>query len=64
MCVNRFAGGSVKIETVQSKELAKELHKPIITKFEKSKVNSSFVDTIWSADLEDMQLISKFNKVF
>ena len=28
------------------------------------KVHSPFIDNIWSADLADMQLISKFNKGF
>ena len=28
------------------------------------KVNSSFIDNIWSADIADMQLISKFNQRF
>ena len=45
-------------------QLAKELHKPIIRKFKKRKVYSGFRDNIWGADLADMQLISKFNKVF
>ena len=45
-------------------QLAKELHKPIIRKFEKRKVYSSFRDNIWGADLADMQLLSKFNKGF
>ena len=43
---------------------ADELHKPIISKFKKRKVYSSFRDNIWSADLADMQLLSKFNKGF
>ena len=41
---------------------ANELHKPIIRKFNKRKVYSSFKDNIWGADLADMQLLSKFNK--
>ena len=45
-------------------QLADELHKPIIRKFEKRKVYSSFRDNIWGADLADMQLLSKFNKGF
>ena len=45
-------------------QLADELHKPIIRKFKKRKVYSSFRDNIWGADLADMQLISKFNKGF
>ena len=48
----------------QNIQLADELHKPIIRKFEKRKVYSSFRDNIWGADLADMQLISKFNKGF
>ena len=47
-----------------NKELGKEIHKQIIRKFEKRKVHSSFIDNIWSADLADMQLVSKFNKGF
>ena len=43
-------------------QLAEELHKLIIRKFNKSKVEPSFIDNIWDADLADMQLMSKFNK--
>ena len=43
-------------------KLGNELHKPIIRKFNKRKVYSSFKDNIWGADLADMQLLSKFNK--
>ena len=42
----------------QNKQLAEELHKPIIRKFKKRKVHSAFEDNIWGADLADMQLIS------
>ena len=45
-----------------NKELAEELQKPIIRKFEKRKAHSPFIDNIWGADLADMQLISKLNK--
>ena len=47
---------------VQNVQLANELHKPIIRKFKKRKVYSSYVDEIWAADLADMQLLSKKNK--
>ena len=47
----------------QNLQLAKEFHKSIIRNFKK-KVYSGFKDNIWSADLADMQLISKFNKGF
>ena len=45
-------------------QLANELYKPIIRKFNKRKVYSSFRDNIWGVDLADMQLLSKFNKGF
>ena len=55
--------GAVKNEIIQNKELVEELHKAIVTNcLEKRKVNSSFIDNIWGADLADMQLLSKFNK--
>ena len=44
--------------------MAEELHKPIIRKFKKRSVYSRFKDIIWSVDLADMQIISKFNKGF
>ena len=50
--------------TPQNEQLADELHKPIIKKFEKRKVYSAFKDNIWAADLADMLLISKISKGF
>ena len=47
---------------VNNQQLADELHKPIIKKFKKRKVYSSFKDNIWGVDLADMTFISKFNK--
>ena len=43
-------------------KLANELHEPIIRKFKKRKVYSSFSDNIWGVDLADMQALSKYNK--
>ena len=51
----KTVGGAVKKEIMQNKELADELHKPNIRKFEKRKVHSSFIDNIWGPDLVDMQ---------
>ena len=48
--------------TPQNQQLAEELHKPIIKKFEKRKVHAAFKDNIWGADLADMQLLNKYNK--
>ena len=46
----------------QNKQLAEELHKPIIKKFGKRKVHAVFKDNIWGADLADMKLLSRYNK--
>ena len=43
-------------------QLTNELHKPIIKKFKKRKVYSSFRDNIWGVDLADMQSLNKYNK--
>ena len=48
--------------TPQNQQLTEELHKPIIRKFEKTKVHAEFKDNIWDTDLADMQLLSKYNK--
>ena len=37
--------------TPQNRQLAEELHKPIIKKFEKRKVYAAFKDNTWGADL-------------
>ena len=54
----------LKMRIFSNKELAEELQKPIIRKFEKRKAHSPFIDNIWGADLADMQLISKLNSFF
>ena len=56
----KTSASGIKNEIISNKELAKELHKPIIKKYKKRKVHSPFIDNIWGADLADMQLISKF----
>ena len=53
----KVSGSGVKNDNISNKELAEELHKPIIKKFKKRKVESSFIDNIWGADLADTQLI-------
>ena len=47
---------------MSKQELAKKIHKPIIRKFEKQRVYSSFIDNMWGVNTADMQSISKFNK--
>ena len=46
---------------MSDQQLAEELHKPIIRKFNKRKVQSPFIDYILGADISDMQLTSKFD---
>ena len=60
--VKKPSGTGIKNENISDQQLVEELHKPIIIKFKKRKVQSPFIDNIWGADLADMQLISKFNK--
>ena len=54
----------LKNKVICNKELAEELHKPIIRKFQKRKGHSFFIDNIWGTRLGDVQLISKLNKEF
>ena len=49
----KTVGSGIK-STPRNKQLAEELHKPIIRKFKKRKVSSAFKDNIWGADLADM----------
>ena len=60
----KTSSSGIKNKVISNKELAEELHKPIIRNFKKGKIHSTFIDSIWGADLADMQLISKFNKGF
>ena len=55
-------GSCMKNEIKKNQKLANKFHKPIIRKFNKRNVYSSFKDNIWGVDLADMQLISKYNK--
>ena len=58
----RHYGGGIKNGNISDKELAGELHKTIVRKVEKRKVNYSFIGNLSDAHLADMQLISKYNK--
>ena len=60
----KTSGGGIKNDNISNKQLAEELHKPVIRTFNERKVHVSFIDNIWETDLADMQLISKFNKGF
>ena len=64
MHANKYVGGTVKIKIMSNQELAKELHKPIIRKFEKQTVCSLFKDSYWGDNTGHMQLIIKCKKGF
>ena len=55
-------GTGFKSAIKKNEQLAEELRKPVIRKFEKRKIHSSFRDNICGADVVDIQLIIKFNK--
>ena len=58
---SKVSGRTAKL-IPENQQLPNELHKPIIRKFEKRKVYSTFKDNIWGVDLADRQLLSKYNK--
>ena len=58
---SKVSGSGAKL-IPENEQLANELHKRIIRKFEKRRVYSTFKDNIWGVDLADMQLLSKYNK--
>ena len=58
---SKISGSGAKL-IPENEQLANELHKPIIRRFEKRKVYSTFKDNILGVDLADMQLLSKYNK--
>ena len=57
------SGGDVKNESMSNQELAKKLRKSIIRNL-KMKRSPIFIDNIWSVDLSNMQLISKFQGIY
>ena len=58
--LNKSSGSGIDDEL--NYQLANELHKPIIRKFQKRKVYSFFRDNIWGTGLADMKSLSKYNK--
>ena len=54
----KSSGSGIQNEIKQNEQLAEELHKPIIKKFRKRKVYSSFKDNIWGDDVADMQQVN------
>ena len=55
-------GASLSCSRGLGVDIATELHKPIRHKFKRRRVVALNIDSIWSADLKDMQSFSKQNK--
>ena len=49
--IKKASRSGIKNENISNKELAEELHKPIIRKLKKRKVHSPFIDNVWGEDL-------------
>ena len=62
--VAKTSGGAIESRIMLKQQLAEQLHKPVIRKFEQRKVYSYFKNNLLGADLADIQLISKFKKKF
>ena len=60
--VYNFFENKSKGSGILNQQIANDLHKPIIKKFKRRKVYSSYKDNIWGFDLAYMDLISKYNK--
>ena len=58
----KASGSGNKNENMSDQHSAEELHRPIIRKLKKRKVQLPFIGNIWGADLAYVQLISKSNK--
>ena len=56
--------GALKSKVMPIQQSAEEFYKWFITKFGNQKVYSSFKDSIYGADLGDMQLKNQYNKGF
>ena len=61
--VNYGLGHPIKKNLKFTNDLAEELHKQVIKKFQRRWVNVNGIDEIWAADLIDMQSFSKQNKI-
>ena len=58
--IYKFFGKKAGSRVSVNKQLAEELHKPVIKKFKRRNFYSSFKENIWAADLTEMgSLLSK-----
>ena len=63
--VYKFFDRKASASAVKNENMSdQQLRKPIVRKFKKRKVHSTFIVNIRGNDLADIQLINKFNKGF
>ena len=60
--VHNFFDKIPESEASVNEKLAKELHKPVIKKFKRSKFYATFRDNIWTFDLVEIRSLSSFNQ--
>ena len=60
--IKRLLLEQFRMRTCLIKNKQKNYTNQLLENSKKEKVHSSFLDSIWSSDLADMHLISKFNK--
>ena len=61
MSISKFLGKKKGLGISVNEQLAKDLHKPIITKFKRIKVYARFKGNIWAAELAAMESLSTKN---
>ena len=54
MSISKFLGKKKGLGISVNEQLAKDLHKPVITKFKRIKVYARFKGNIWAAELAGM----------
>ena len=59
MSFDRKTGSGVSV----NRQLAEELHKPVIEKFKRRTVYARLKDNVWAADLAEMESLSSKNEV-
>ena len=60
--VYQFMDKKTGSELSVNEETAEELHKPFIKRFKRSKACAKFKDDIWAANIDEMGILSSFNR--
>ena len=60
--VYQFMDKKTGSELSVNEETAQELHKPVIKRFKRSKACAKFKDDIWAANIDEMGILSSFNR--